>query len=95
MLAIGRVDSRRNSERAGAGTTRHLGEIGAAQAAARREQGQGFEEVGLADAVLPDQRHEPAGHGKVKHRVGTKVLENKARDARSAISLSLDGRGVG
>ena len=56
MLAESRVDEDRGRERARSRASRHLGEIGPPQTAARPEQRQRLEQVGLAGAVLAGER---------------------------------------
>ena len=79
MLAIRVVERDRDGEGAGAAVPRHLGELGAAQAAARREQRQRFEEVGLAGAVLADERDERPRDRKIERRIGAEILKDEAR----------------
>ena len=58
------------------------GELGPAQAASGREQRQGFDEVGLAGAVLADERHQAARHLEVERGVGAEIGQREAGDQR-------------
>jgi len=53
------IEGDRDGEAARSPGPRHGGEVRPPQAPARHEQGDGFEQVGLAGAVLADQRDEP------------------------------------
>ena len=63
----------------GPGLARHLGEIGPAQAAARREQRQRLEQVGLAGAVLAGERDDAMLDREIERRVGAEILQDEAR----------------
>ena len=78
VLAITALDRGRDREAAGAAVASHLGKLGPAQAAARREERERFEKIGLADAVLAGERHEPPRDRKVERRIGAEILQDQA-----------------
>ena len=95
MVAVAGLDGDRDREGAGPRPPRHVGQLGAPEAAAGHQQGQRFEQVGLADAVLADEGDERRRDREVEVRVGAEGLEDETRDARRSGPLSLDGRGLG
>jgi hypothetical protein len=76
--AVGALQLDRDGEAAAPACPRHIGEIGAAQSAALREQRQGLDEIGLAGAIVAGQR----GHGRVEAQieggVGAEIAEHDA-----------------
>ena len=54
---------------------RHFGQFGAAQAPARREQRQGFEQIGLAGAVVAGERHHVGGDAQVERGIGAEIRQ--------------------
>ena len=86
-LAIGAVEGDRRCKAPGPALAGHLGKLGAAQAPSRRKERQRFKQVGLAGAVLADERDEPHRYGKIECRVGAEVLEHEARDARGSVQI--------
>jgi hypothetical protein len=95
MLAVRCVEGCGNGEGALARAARHLGEIGPAQPPAGREERERLDQIGLADAVVADERNEPPRHGKIERRIGAEILKDEAGKAGRAGPLSLDGRGLG
>ena len=71
------LDLDRDRESAGAADPRAGRELGAAQAAAGREQRQGLEQIGLAGAVLAAKDDERALERKVEAGVGAEVAEHQ------------------
>ena len=78
------LDLDRNGEAARPADARASGELGAPEAAPRREQRQGFEEIGLSRAVLAAKHDQRAFEREVEAGVGTKVPEHQPAHHRAA-----------
>ena len=81
------LEFQRNGPAAGAALARAIGKLRAAQAAAWREERQGFEQVRLAGSVMPGQHHGGTGQREVERRVGAEIAQNETPDARSTLRL--------
>ena len=79
-----RLELDRDAKAAGSAVAGAVLALGAAQPAPRREHGEGFEEIGLAGAVLARQRHEARGEASVERFVGAKVAQHQPPDQRAA-----------
>jgi len=77
-----RLEFDRDREAARAVTTRAIGEFGAAQAPAGREQRQRLEDIGLPRAIVADQRDQLRRDLAARLRVRSIVGERQAPQAR-------------
>ena len=86
------LDLDRDREAARPADARASGELGAAQAAARREQRQRLEQIGLAGAVLAAKDDQRALEREVERRVGAEVAEHQPAHHRASAREGRIGR---
>jgi len=82
-LVLAAVDARIDGPAAGAADARQFLKLGAAHAAARADQRDRFEDVGLAGAVGTDDRRRTAIERDVGARIGAEVGDGETADARA------------
>ncbi len=74
----------RHGEAAAPAFAGEVGKLGAAQAAARREQRQRLQQIGLARAIVARERHDSGGKAQVERGIGAEIRQRDAPHARGA-----------
>ena len=79
------LDFKRHREAAGTVFARHFLEVGAAQAPAGGEERQGFEQIGLARAIVAGERDETPRRAQVERGIGAEIGQRDAPDERRMV----------
>ena len=77
-----RFEFGRDRKAAAAAVSRAFAKFGPAQPTARRQQRQGFEEIGLASPIVSGQHDEARINGKIERGVGAKIGQREPPHAR-------------